>query len=300
MPVLQRHEVLQQRATARLTLAAMITSAILAPLVLGTTVIAMGRIFVTVEMLSAAALAMVPAACLGGLSMHYAAKLRSIRSLLTFAACGGVLFLGLASAICLAAIYAHEPLTAAHLLSLLMVLVMFAACGCIVSAPVGFGFGLLFLTALGPMASRLTHAAQDTPAQAAFASARMLVCATLLASCASACIGPSYTLFLQDVLHVSFAAWTRYVLFAGPLALSAAVFTLLGLLEARALQRTRSALLNDTDPQLHLAEMAPSENAIPLTDADRMGARERLVQRRDAGAYRDCAAHPIPIYVALP
>ncbi len=300
MSLFQRREVLQQRAITRLTLAATITSAILAPLMLGTTVIAMGRIFVTVEMLSAAALSMVPAACLGGLAMHYAAKLRSIRTLLTFAACGGVLFLGLASAICLAAVYAHEPLTAVHLLSLLMVLVMFAAYGCVVSAPVGFGFGLLFFTALGPMAPRLEHASQDTPAQAAFASARMLVCATLIASCATACIGPSYTLFLQDVLHVSFAAWTRYVLVAGPLALSAAVFTVLGSLEKRALRRTRSALLNDTDPQFHLGEIAPGENAIPLTDADRMGARERLVQRRDASAYRDGAAHPIPIYVALP
>jgi len=282
----------------------MITSAILAPLILGTTVIMLGREFVMPSMVGAAALSMIPAACLGGLAMRYAASLPSRRALLTGAACGGVIFLGFAATIYMALFYARDSLTAEHVIFWVMASVGLTVIGCIVSAPMGFAFGLLFLVAFGPMKPRLQSPAQDTPAKAALASAVMLTIATAIAACAAARIGPSYTMFLEtmfleEILHITLAAWTRFLLFAGPLALSAIALALLGALEQRSLHRARSALLKGTHPEYTPGDIAPDVDAVPLSEADRKSANKRLLQRRDTSAYRGGEAHTASVYVGI-
>ena len=299
-------DALRKRTVWRLTLAAMITSAILAPLVLGAFSLWIGSMNwaegpplpgITVALLAVAMLAMIPAACLGGLAMHRGARLRSEASTVGWGLIGGVLFLGAAACCCalLSFDFANIPDLESALVGM-GILILMTIIGSIVSAPMGLAFGVLFLSALRPLLSRLEHPAVDTPATAMRFSSRMLLVASTVAFLCAATIQAPIATFMHDHLGMD-SCWFGLVVFPSPLAFSAFAFALVDLLETRALYRTRTAILAGNHSEYTPGDIAPDADAVPLTEADRKSANKRLLQRRDASAYRGGATQKATVYV---
>ena len=290
-------EFLRASAIRRLTFGAMVASAWLAPIVLGMSTIVVGNVPMIHGTLLAAALSMLPAAALGGWAMHAGAKARSWKTTLAVATFGGVLFLAAATTAYLEVMIGAESV--GHGLGLMVVAALFACFGTVVSAPTGFAFGLLFLAALHPMTRALEAPAQDTPARAALASASLLTLSSVLAFLALLPIGQAYESFVQGDLHLALGSWTRFPVLAGPLALAALAFALIGRFEKQAHQRTRRAIVEGLHAEYAPSELAPDVSAVPLTEFDRKSADLRVVLRRDVSAYRGDAGLDVRVYVGL-
>lgn len=287
MLALHGPDLLRKRAVTRLTLAAMIASAMLAPLILGTTFLALtstnwdsGPVGITVEMLCAAVLAMVPAACLGGLAMHRGAAMRSESSVLGWSVLSGVLFLG--ACVCCAGLVSFQH--AGHrsledILNMMGSLLILTMVGSIVSGPTGFAFGLLFLVALSPLTARLTRPSIVTPAHASRGSAVMLLVASGVALLCASAIHGRVDSFAHDQLALD-APWLAFAVFPVPLVLCAFVFELTSLLETRAILRMRNAILSGAHPEYHPGDIVPEEDATPLTELDRKSTNKRLLLLR--------------------
>lgn len=302
---LHRADLLRKRAVMRLTLAAMITSAILAPLVLGSVCLALGQMSwdesgspnaITVEMLAAATLAMAPAACLGGFVMHRGATSRNEGAMLGWGALAGVLFLG--ACIGCAAIPAmiSSDDSRATALDVLMIMLLATTIGSIVSAPMGFAFGLLFLIPLSPLTSRLAHPSTLTPADALCSGAVMLLVASGVALVCASTVQEPVAIFVQEHLALR-APWLALALFPVPLALFACAFELQSLWETHTILRQRSAILSNTHAEYHPGEMEPGEGAIPFTELDRKAPKKRVLLQRSTSAYRGNNAAETSVYV---
>lgn len=290
-------ETLRKRATWRLTLAATIASAFLAPMILSTFWFALnshnhgkGDIG-SLDLRVAAILAMIPAACLGGLAMHRGATLRSSACALRWALGGGVLFLG-ASVLCAGVstfLVGQSPDRW---------VVPFAIClpivGSVVSAPMGIAFGILFLIGLEPLTRRLQRPAIDTPTSATLTSTLMLCVATGVAMLFAAA---NHVPVAHN--HVALdAAWLARILLPA-LPMSTLAFAFVGLRETRALHRERSAILSGTHPEYLPGNIAPEEDATPLTERDRESGQKRLLVMRTPTAYRGGEARIPAVYVGV-
>jgi len=307
MPALHGPDLLRKRAVMRLTFAAMIASAILAPLILGSAMLAMGSLSweggspsgITVELLCTATLAMFPAACLGGLAMHRGAAMRNESSVLGWSVLSGVLFLG--TSVCCAALvdanFTVLPDLDAMLLAMGAVLLT-TLVGSIVSGPMGFAFGLLFLLALSPLTSRLTRPSIVTPADALRSGAVMLLVASGVALVCASTVQVHVAAFAHDQLALD-APWLAFAVFPVPLVLCAFVFELTSLLETRAVLRLRDAMLSDAHPEVHPGDISPEEDATPLTELDRKSTNKRLLVMRTSSAYRGGEAQSARVYVGV-
>ena len=298
---------LRKRAVMRLTFAAMIASAILAPLILSTFCLPLnglrdsnenyGPNGITVELLAAAVLAMVPAACLGGLAMHRGATSRNEASTLGWSVLGGVLFLG--ACVCCASISMigadDSGPTGLEVLGLAL---LFTTLGSIVSGPTGFAFGLLFLIALSPLTSRLARPSIVTPADATRGAAVLLLVASGVATICAAVVHVHVANFARDHLALD-TPWLAFALFPLPLALSAFVFELKSLLETRTILRLRNAILSDAHPEYHPGDIPPEEDATPLTELDRKSTDKRVLVVRASSAYRGGEARSARVYVGV-
>ena len=222
-------EALRQRATTRLTLAAMIASAFLAPLIFSTVWLGFdamadsadegnGPFGITVALLIATTLAIIPAACLGGVAMHRGAKRRSQASAVGWAMVGGGLFLG-ASMLCIVLASLDGLPDSWFILIVMGVVFLITVIGAIVSAPMGIAFGALFLIALHPMTLRLDDPSIDTPASAMRTSALMLLVATGVATLFAAAIHVPVATFAHNHLALD-CAWIAVGVLPAPLALS--------------------------------------------------------------------------------
>jgi hypothetical protein len=301
-------QTLRTSAVRRVTLAAMITSAFLAPLILGTfcrgidSMVASdegsGPSAITVELLTGAVLAMIPAACLGGFAMYRGATKRSEAHTLGWATVGGVLFLGAALGCVVLASRVFTG-TATHTDSdspamLIWPLIMMIL-GSIVSAPFGAAFGVLFLVAQNRVTLRLEHPSADTPASAMRNSAAMLLLASGVAGLCAIAVRIPVAVFLRSHLDLD-APWFA-ILLPAPLALSAVLFVLLGIQQTRSLHRTRQTILSGTHPEYYPGDIAPEEDAVPLTEADRRSANKRTLMRRESSAYRGGEGDAVRVYV---
>lgn len=292
---------LRGRAEARLTVAAAITSSMLAPLILGTVMLAMGSGLagdgsgsgsgVDVRSLGAAALSMVPAAFFGGAAMHRGATRRHEGATLGWATMGGVAFLS-TSLICLLLATANG-----HVLEAMGLIIVFSAIGAIVSAPSGFAFGLLFLIALSATRPRLEAPAQDAPSHASRASAGMLVVAALVAFLCADTLATPYVEFARQTLGLHVAAWTRFVVFVGPFVSAAVVFASVAAREAWVLEAERQAILQGTHPEYYPGDIPPGASAIPLTVVDHASSNKRALIRRESTAYRGGETSDVSVYI---
>lgn len=304
MHALHGTDLLRKRTIMRLTLAAMVASSILAPLVLGAVTLSIGSAFdgsgpgaISLKSLAAAALAMVPAALFGGFAMHRGASQRSESATIGWAVLGGVLFLG--AAIVCSACTSAQATELPRVPELMMLAVMMTGIGSILSAPAGFAFGLLFLIALSAVVARLDRPAEDTPAHAALASTAMLFVAAAVSLVPASAIEADYFRFVVTHLGAGIPAWTRFAVFTGPLALTALAFLLVGLSEKRTYYRARRAILRGTHPEYYPGDIAPDEDAVPLTEADRRRANKRTLMRRESSAYRGGEGDATRVYVGL-
>lgn len=299
---------LRQRAAMRLTFGAMITSAILAPLILCTVWLGFdamqdpvdeggGPVGITVDLLVATMLQMIPAACFGGLAMHRGATLGSEASAVGWALIGGVLFFG-ASMLCAALASLDGLPDFGFMLIAMGVVFLFTVIGAIVSAPMGIAFGVLFLIALHPLTLRLDAPFIDTPASAMRTSALMLLVATGVATLFAAAIHMPVATFAHNHLALD-CTWLAVVVVPAPLALSSLIFLVIGLLETHALHRQRSAILNGTHPEYLPGHIRPEEDATPLTERDRESGRKHLLVMRTPTAYRGGEARMPAVYVGV-
>lgn len=286
---------LRQRATTRLTLAAMITSAILAPLLLGTGVALLSRAHTDVawDMVIAAVLLMFPAAGFGGYAMRRGAMARTDRLLLHSSALCGGLYLPVAI------LCAYLCTSSGGLRTELLVVGLVSALVGLMSVPMGFALGLLFMSATSPVLKRLDHPAQDTPAAASISSATMLLIATLVAFGAAAMVADTYVAFLAREADLHAPAWTCIALFTSPLALAAFLSLAIGAREARALERMRHAIVSGAHPEYYPGDIPSDEAATPLTERDRKSAKQRVLVARTAGAYRG-ESRTSPVFVGVP
>lgn len=273
----------------RVTWAAALASGLLAPLVLVASFAALfGPHNGSVGSLSGFAWSALPAALLGAHAVHRSH--RNIGRVLAWSALSGVLYL--ASALVLGS----YTLGTANLLNTIALSLLLAVFGSVISAPTGFLFGLLFLLALTGQPQRLSRPSQDAPSEAAFAASRMLLVATVIA-----CL----FLLVLDVTEASsmlglgpdVPPWVGIAIPA-PTALGSLLFALVGMHEKRANQALRHLIARGTHPEYYPGDIAPGEDAIPLTAEDRKHTPKRLLVRRDASAYRG-GEGSVQVYVGI-
>jgi hypothetical protein len=58
-------------------------------------------------------------------------------------------------------------------------------------------------------------------------------------------------------------------------------------------------ILHGTHPEYYPGDIAPDEDAIPLTEADRRSANKRALMRRESSAYRGGEGNAVRVYVGV-
>jgi hypothetical protein len=237
----------------------------------------------------------VMAGALGGLVPHLAFRASTRWRLLAtvgHAAVAGVLQLGL---LLLATLPGEVAARGAVGLEVIGVAGLLGALGSIVSAPMGAGFGVLFLVSMFPASWSLDEPSQDGPAQVSIAAAvqlaiaAMIALALLLASEGRYCQAlfvvalPSLGVELPEGSDL---AWTRFLL-ASPLAIGALLALARGVWSLLAFARSVRALRRGEHPRwvLTLAE-ASQELVMPLLARDRGVRLLEVVAREDVAPYR--------------
>lgn len=273
-------EALRARAVTRLTLAATVASLLVSLLYASLHLRVELRGSLTLGALYITAIAALPVACGGGWVMRRAAQQRSRRALSGGSTIGCVLLV-LVTAMSVAAYATHSTNVDGGRL-IFVVFIASVACG----VPMGLAFALLFLSALAPVMKHLQQPAQDTPAVASITSAFMLMFATIAAWALASSLSGRLASLLESAASLQIPARTCASLLTAPFALSTLVALAVGLLELGSLHRLRSAILSGTHPEYHPGEIPPDENATPLTERDRLSAKQRVVIARATGTYR--------------
>ena len=168
--------------------------------------------------------------------------------------------------------------------------------GAFLSIPLGFMFGALFRIGVGPRMNLVLSPSQAAPAQAALSCAGMLLVAAVFAHSfdASALMFP-----IHGLTGVKFDSSTLSLGLSVPLALSAAPLLPFGMRELLSLHRARRMILRGTHPEYYPGDIAPGEDAIPLTEADRRSANKRALMRRESSAYRGGEGDAVRVYVGV-
>ncbi len=160
----------------------------------------------------------------------------------------------------------------------------------------GFAFGAVFRIGVGPRMNLVLAPSQAAPAQAAVSCAGMLMVAAVLAHAldVSALVLPIHALIGMEPEPSTLSLWLSV-----PLALSAAPLLLFGMRELLSLHRARRMILHGTHPEYYPGDIAPDEDAIPLTEADRRSANKRALMRRESSAYRGGEGNAVRVYVGV-
>jgi hypothetical protein len=294
MPSLKLHDLaaLRTQTLRRLGVAAAIVSGVLAPLLLGLAQLELGRLLErphqSVEMDLLFALLMVPpAAWFGARAVRHGAAKGTNFALFACATGAGFLF-------SLTGALVHALM--AHGASLGALRDVFArTCGgAFLSIPLGFMFGALFRIGVGPRMNLVLSPSQAAAAQAAVSCAGMLMVAAVFAHSFDV---SALVLATHRLTGVKFDASTLLLWLSVPLALCAAPLLLLGMRELVSLHRARRAILRGTHPEYYPGDIAPDEDAIPLTEADRRSTNKRALMRRESSAYRGGEGDAVRVYV---
>lgn len=295
MKAFQSAEELRARAIQRLTLAAMLASGTLAPLVLCAFVALVIYPAADPQVVESAAVSSFAAAILGGAIMRYGAT--RTRSALLFASMlGGLPFVAVNAFAYLAFLHLGGGFSASDVVAWGAFALIATLLSGMVSAPLGLCFGLLFNVALGPTRARLVQPAQDAPAKVAASAGWMLVGASAVGLTALCCLGDVYASFTSSILHLELAPATRF-LFGLPLPTAALAFFVVSAVEARQVRCLREAILCGEHPEYHPGDIASHEDASPLSCLDAECASARRLCLRDASAYRGATA--LPLYLGV-
>jgi hypothetical protein len=241
----------------------------------------------------------VMAGALGGLVPHLAFRASpAYRGIATIglAAVAGVLQLGLLLLATLPGMVVERGVGG---LDVLGVAAMIGTFGSIVSAPMGAGFGLLFLVTAWPAIRSMEAPSQDGPAWVSCAAGVQLAVASFIAlALLHAAEGPyCQALFVVALpslgVHLpdgSDVAWTRYLL-AGPLVIGALLVLARGLWLELVLWRCARALQRDVHPRWRKTTTEASlETVVPLRTRDRARRLLEVVAREEVAPYRGTTA----------
>ncbi len=234
----------------------------------------------------------VSAAVLGGLAMQRASRGDGPGGIVWWSLLAGLVYLPV--------LFGPVALASSHGGDLMMMLAMpfiMMVAGAIVSAPAGFGFGLLFLTGLAPIHDELRAPTHETPARAWRAAATLLGVSGCAATFLSLILGGSYCQLIFYVLLPELGieappgtdlAWTRFVVLPTPFFLAAVAALGRSVWLDRRLEQTIEALRRDEHPRWVLAESIDATGLVPLRERDRVQAH--AVRERDTKApYRSRA-----------
>lgn len=215
------------------------------------------------------------ASMLGGLIMHRSAHAASEDACVAWSAFAGVAYIALRQVPSFFVHHWQVPSGLELLMNTLFAVTMGPLLGLLVAA--------LFLTSvLSPMLGQLQSPTQDAMAHAWMACARLCLLGALVA------LGPK-------ALSASLLLWPPVAL----LGLCAALSFVRSRSLRRAFDRLRQGLLAGTHKTLHIVPGESSEEALPLTELDRVAGERRVLIKRETGAYRQSAA-ALGVYVTLP
>lgn len=178
--------------------------------------------------------------------------------------------------------------------------VMGGTLGAIVSGPVGFLFGLLFLLGIAPTRTHVDRLTHDAPVRAWRWAAVVLATSACLASALAAMLEGSYCQSLLlvlapglgiDVPEGTDLAWTRYFAFSTPLLLASLGALARASFLARRIDRTVASLRRGDHPSWVLAPIDTRDAArLPLREDDLLGPALAVCERNSLDAYRDHVA----------
>ena len=225
-----------------------------------------------------------PAALIGAYAMHRAAMLRSESTLIGGAA------VAFACAGFVSVVIQAERVADGLWVGL--------GAGCCFG-PVGLVASTLLVSPLTHLLLLLVAPSIETPSIARIKSVFPLTVMTFVTmlpmhSAAPSCVG----LFAALGVRGSLATGLAWLVFVGPLACMTLALLLVGRREQRSVQRFRQAILNGTHPEYYPGDIAPEDDATPLTEADRKSAVKRVLVRRASSAYRSDAGG-VNVYVGL-
>ncbi len=286
---------LQAQTLTRQSRAAAVVSGVVAPLVLGVIEFVIAREVEEYERRRSLSIGMefvflllmvVPAAWLGARATRSGITAGTNVALFANATASGFVFLLLSALVHALLLYGFTLGVALAVMSMM--------CGVILlGVPLGFAFGALLRVGLGLRMNAFHSPTQETPARSSISAALMLLIAARIAWP----LAMYLTHWLRQAVG-EFDPEALPLILTTPLLLWALVLLASGSRHLVALHRTRAAILSGTHPEYHPGDIAPEEDAIPLTEADRKSAVKRTLVRRASSAYRSDSS-AMNVYVGL-
>jgi hypothetical protein len=226
-----------------------------------------------------------PAALIGAYAMHRAVMQRSENVLI-----GGAL-LAFASAA-----FSYAVLQSSSIVD--GVLTGLCAGSCF--GPVGLVASLLLSVPLTRLLPTLAAPSCEAASIALFESALPLGIMTVIAALAMLSASPSCEALFAglDVTGLG-ATCLAWLVFVGPPACATLLGLVIGRREKRSRHLMRHAILSGTHPEYYPGDIAPGEDAIPLTETDRRSAKKRALMRRESSAYRGGEGNAVRVYVGV-